>query len=266
MISVLMCLGHDWRMAPRAIASVWPIASEVIVSWDRLGLTWAGYPFEPATEWALADGIRERLGSTYERVREKLRVISGNFYVPGRERQGLQVQQRLAISHLARSGAWQVTLDADEELIDARAFADGLPPPQPGLGLTVEFRSIYKVIGETALVFDSTRHFPIAQAEPGVFIDGATRAQSWLPTPGLVLHHHMNRPEDELRMKLLSLSPTSFSVEEVIEAWKRTDLGNYLEPVHRPGTCYAPSTPLRAVPIQMLRAPQGTDLGAGRAL
>jgi hypothetical protein len=270
-IAFLMCVAYDWKQAGRAIASIWDIATEVIVSWDRSGLTWSGHPFEPPTEWNLIDDIRGRLGIAYERIREKLRVISGNFYVPGRGRQALQVQQRLAIAHLARPGVWQVALDADEEFIEPRRFAEHLPAPEPGLGLTVEFRSVYKVIGQTALIFDSDRHFPIAQADPGVFIDGPTRAQHWRPTPGLVLHHHMNRPESDLRLKLASLSPTSYGIDECVDAWKATTMANYLEAARRPGTCYAPDTPLRAIPVQMLRAPSGValagiDPAAGRAL
>lgn len=265
-ITALMCISYDWKQAPRAIASVWDIVDEIIVSWDRSGTTWGGFPFEPPTDWQLFDQIRERLGRSYERIRGKLRILAGNFYVDGRDRQGLQVQQRLAISHLAQPGSWQLTLDADEELIDPLTFADGLPPPQPGLGVTVAFRSIYKIIGETALVFDSDRHFPIAQSEPGVFIDGMTRAQHWLPVPGLVLHHHMDRPESELRIKLASLSPTAYGIDEVINAWNSTTLANYHEPRPRPGTCYAPDTPLRAIPVTMLRAPAGTNLGPGRVL
>jgi hypothetical protein len=77
----------------------------------------------------------------------------------------------------------------------------------------------------------------------------------------------MNRSEDEMRLKLSALSPTSYGVDDCVDVWKETTLSNYLDPVRRPGTCYAPDTPLRAIPVQMLRAPAGVALAgidAGR--
>lgn len=263
-ISALLCIAYDWQRAGAAIASVWDIADEIIVSYDRQGITWSGHPFEPPTEWRLFDLIRGHLGGRFSR--ERLRFLTGDFYLDGRDRQGLQIQQRLALAQLAKLGNWQLTLDADEEVIEPGRFVSDIPPPQPGLGLTCEFRSVYKVLGETALVFDSRRHFPIAQADPGVFIDGRSRAQHWLPVAGTVLHHHMDRSEDELRLKLAALTPTTYSIEDVVQAWRRTNLGNFRDTALRPGTCYAPDTPLRAIPTQMLRAPSGAELGGGRVL
>jgi hypothetical protein len=254
-ISVVMCIAYDWLRAVRAIASVWSIAREVLVSWDRRGLTWDGQTFKAPDEWTLLDRLRDRIGIAYSEGRQKLRLFPGDFWSLGRGRQELQIAQRLAVSQLAAPGGWQLTLDADEVLVDPGNFARQVPRPAPGLGLLVEFRSVYKVIGETALVFDSRRAFPIAQAEPGVFIHGPSRAQQWIQTPGLVVHHHMDRTEDELRMKLGALTPTTWSVDDVVMPWKETTLANFREPRSRPGTCYAPDTPLRAVPVAMLYAP-----------
>lgn len=261
LVSVLMCVAYDWRLVGRAVASVWDIAKEVLISWDAGGMTWSGHPFEPPSHFQVLDSIRAAVSghgpfgrAGYTEIREKVRLFPGGYWAPGHERQELQIRQRLALAHLATPGHWQVTLDADEELLNPAAFVATLPALGGDVGATARFVSVYKVIGETALVFDSDRHFPIAMARPGVFIDGMSRAQNWLPTDGVILHHHMDRPEDELRLKLASLSPTSWSSDDMLTAWQETTLENYTEARPRPGTCYHPDTPLRAIPLPMLRS------------
>lgn len=258
-LSFVFCIAYDWRLAVKAIAAVYDIADEILIGWDGAGRTWAGdwYPTIEPHEF-----LDEALGAIASEAREaplvpKLRLFVGDFWAPGRDRQQLQIQERVALTTLCKPGGWIFTLDADEELVnpaEVRAWCDA-NPPRPGSGLTCTMTSVYKLIGETALVYDQpTRQFPIAQADPGTFIDGRTRAQSWQLCPAHLLHWHLGRDERELAIKLRALSPCSRPPDEMLAIWRATTLENYFDGQPRGGTCYADSDPLRPVPLAMLRA------------
>jgi hypothetical protein len=265
-LSFVFCLAYDWRLGLKAIAAVWDIADEIIVGLDGRGRTWAGDRFTPpepgefldALEATLPDEASGGRGPGDELVLlDRLRLVVGDFWRAGVDRKQLQIQERLALTQLCKPGGWIFTLDADEELVnpaEVRAWCNA-NPPRPGAGLNCTMTSVYKVIGETALVYDRpARQFPVAQADPGVFIDGETRAQSWQLCPAHLLHWHLGRDERELTIKLRALSPCSRPPDDMVAIWRETTLENYWDGQPRGGTCYSDSDPLRAVPLAMLRA------------
>lgn len=255
-LSFVFAIAYDWRLAARAIASVWDIADEIIVGWDARGRTWAGDRYIPIEAGELYD-VLEGVLPEHVSLFDKLRLVAGDFYRPDVDRQTLQVQERRALTELCRPGGWIFTLDADEELVnpgELRAWCND-NPPRPGEGLNCLMTSVYKVIGETALVYDHPqRQFPIAQADPGAFIDGQTRAQHWTLCPARLLHWHLGRNEDELRVKLRALSPCGRTPDEMLATWRGTTLENYFDGQPRGATCYSDSDTLRPVPLAMLRA------------
>lgn len=255
-LTFLYCVAYDWRLAVRSIASVWDIADEIIVGWDDGGHTWGGDHFVPPEPIDFVDHLHLD-GAAWP----KLRIVRGDFYAPDRDRQRLQVQERVALSHLARPGGWIVTIDADEELVNPQAFKAWVRdnPPHPGMGLRCSMVSVYKVIGDQALVYDSAQPFPFAQAEPGCFVGAEYRSQTWLDSPAMVLHWHMGRTEEELRTKLRALSPVGDGdglrdPEDMVAVWRETTLDNYAERARRGATCYADGVPLKVVPLSELRA------------
>lgn len=253
-LTFVLCVAYDWRLAVRAIRSVWGIAHDVIVAWDANGVTWGGGTFEPPTRDAFCDEVAaampDAIGGSF--VRDRMRVFEGRFWQPGRTRLELQQAERRALSHLARPGGWIIRLDADEEVINPVELADTLPEPRPGLGVTASYTSVYKVIGETALIYDSVQRFHIGQCEPGSHIEAEGRAQEWFHSPARILHWTMARTEDELWLKLNAMAENSYGPQVIFDAWRATTLTNYHQGKH-PGTCYAPETPLRPVPLAMLR-------------
>lgn len=262
-LSVVLAIAYDWRLAVRAIRSVWNIASDIIVGWDGAGRTWGGGQFVPPERWDFIAELCAALpGTDPHVVEQKVRTIEGRFWNPDfGDRLLLQNRERLALTSLARPGGWIVTLDADEELVNPTEFADWLAgqPPHARHGVTARFTGVYKVIGDVALVYASDRRFPLAAADPGSPIDAEWRAQWWHDSPGHVLHWTMSRTEEELWAKLEALSPTSYSSQLILDCWRATSLDNFTTGIH-PGTCYAPETPLRAVPLAMLRKSVGGAL------
>ena len=271
-LSFVFAIAYDWRLALRAIAAVWDIADEIIVGWDGRGRTWGGDRYPPIEAPELLDELGVTLPAAGS-ASGKLRLVVADFWAPGRDRRGLQVAERMALTWLARPGNWVCTVDADEELLnpdELRAWALR-NPPREGVGLTCGMTSVYKVIGETALIYDSPlKRFHLALPGPGVFIERLQSAQEWIDSPAQFLHWHMGRTEEELRIKLRALcpvggpegTPEERTAEEMIRVWRDTTLDNYFHSAPRGATCYPDSASLRAVPMAMLRAAATAEGGA----
>jgi hypothetical protein len=155
-LSFVFCIAYDWRLALRSIASIWNIADEVLVAWDARGRTWSGDLYRPLDVDVFFDELEASIGEDFGDNRDRLRVFAGDFYREGVPRQTLQIQERVALTSLCKPGGWIFTLDADEELLnpaEVRAWCEQ-HPPRPGEGLNCLMTSVYKVIGETALIYD----------------------------------------------------------------------------------------------------------------
>lgn len=221
----MVLAAYDWRRALDKVVSLWPYFDEIIVAWDGHGLTWGGQFFEPPDAQDFEDTVYNRVGMSAI----KLRVVVGDFWFPGRTRLELEVAERNALSMLLKRDSWICTVDADEEWIDPAATAAWLrTTPNGGMAAAGRYLGVYKVIDETALVYNRAWKVEVATSVAGQW--GMPRASAGLvPSPCKFVNWFLaDRDEAEVRLKLGAMEYAErHDPEPLVAEWKRTTLDNY---------------------------------------
>lgn len=255
--SFIWPLAYDWRRGAESIARCWSYGDEHIVSWDLGGRTWGGGMFAPPSLDAFCLELAGRgVPARETRDPRRLRFVLGDFHMPGVNDLGaVETRQRNAITWLARPGNLLITLDADEEPINWPEFATWMGAKQIGAtAMMGQQCPIYKIIGDTALVFPPCR-CPVAIGVPGIW-DAPRGCYAFSEGPLKVVNWFLaGRDRAELEMKLGAMTyMIGYDAPAMLAQWERTTLDNYGEVSGFAGTYVR--APL--VPISL------EDLWAGR--
>lgn len=203
MISVVVLVAYDWRLAAEAIVRAWTLADEILLACDRRRLSYTGRPFQlPLAE--LLEYVRRRIEWSRSSTLEKLRIVEADFYVPGRSPIELETQSRNACDHLCAAGNWLLHIDADEWIrnpLELRTWIHG-HPKQEGL-MRLEWITVWKVIGQTALVVDHRRLQPLGTRLRGMRVKARMTREQTIDAPGQLVHWSIGgRSREEIETKL----------------------------------------------------------------
>lgn len=224
---------YDWRLLVRSIVRVLPVADDVLVCmplrrlWNGRHVEGFDCPDVERLESAIWDAYPGR--DEPEDSRPSVRFVFGDFWRPGFAPLVLEYEERRAMSQLVPAGGWCVQIDADEELLNPEAFAGWLRHgADPGMEQEVTWLTVWKVIGDVALVVDGHQRAPFATTGRGI-----SRGSAGWPahlSPGVVAHWSVGRTREELRAKLHGQPFAGWYArdpEAFLAMWDATTLENY---------------------------------------
>jgi len=227
-MSAISLVSYDYRFLLTTIPKYLPFVDELLLGVDGEGLTWSGQRFE------IPPSFFEELRQLDERP-AKIRVIARPFYSAARSPMENDTAERNALSLEARPGNWLVSIDADECLLNPKAFFGFLGRLDKGADVDVDasWISSFKDLGESLLVVAAhanggLERFPIATMRRGAFVTSRRTAAKAILSPGVALHYSWGRTAEELLQKLRNWSHTrDFDVEKFFEFWQGVNKTNY---------------------------------------
>lgn len=232
-------VAYDWRRAIPSMARLWRLGVEHVIGYDRGGVTWGGGRFTPPTP----EGLRAALiaaGLSELAVDARLRIVAGDWYSPGVHVADLETHERQSLSWACRKGTVQAWLDADEEPCNWPELVEWFGDRGgEAIGYTAHQIPVYKVIGDTALVFSRGQRTPVVLGTPGLF-DGPRACCQTAPSPLRLVNWWLDgMTEDELLLKFRAMSyirVADVDPREVLDQWRTVTLENYRTVEGFPGT------------------------------
>ncbi|MGA3067903.1 MAG: hypothetical protein ABSF29_13755 [Tepidisphaeraceae bacterium] len=230
-LSFVTPLAYDWKWAPGAIESYYPIADEIILGLDRDRLTWSRNPFEIDL-----DALKTSLARID--VQGKIRIAEGDFHCHDHPMRN-ETLERSKLSLRCIPDNWIVQIDADERLLNATHFAEwmGLAPNDDCLW--ARMLTVFKSFGNRALVIEPADEFvPVATRRHGEYTAARATAQNNSGCPLLLLHYSWAREPEELKQKLANWGHArDFDTEAYFKFWESVTLENYQQlknfhPIH----------------------------------
>jgi len=246
-------VSYDWRRAIPAAARLWSYGAEHIFGLDSDGRTWGGDAFVAPDDSEIRRALHAAGLAPHEL--NALRTVRAPYYRAGVPPSVLETEERNDLSRCASH--WPIfNLDADEELVNPDEFFRWVEaqPPLGAFAWSGRGVPVYKVIGDTALVFRTNQRIPLALGRAGIWT-GPRSCRDWLDCPAKIINWFMaGRTDDELALKFGAMSyiDDTWWGPALFAQWRGTTLDNYQ---HVRG--FAKNfgqAPLVAIPVEDLRA------------
>lgn len=208
--------AYDWRLLPTSMAAYYDHADEILVGLDCDRVTWGGKLFaldRAELERALPDPAG------------KIQIVEGMFHGPARG-QANGTAERQFLANIARND-WIVEVDADELVLDVPALLATMARTPVGMQVCGVWRNVFKVIGDTALVVDSSESVCALATRNRSRLRAKLTGEVPVVAPVVVEHLTMARSRDELALKLASWGHMDDVLPGWLASWDSVTLENY---------------------------------------
>lgn len=236
-ISAISLISYDAHYLASSIAKYYNYVDEIVLGLDESRITWSGnsFKFDESKLWEELQRID---------TEGKISVIEDNFHKSPIAIENDNYERNFLKSQC--SNDWIISIDADEQLLNAKDFFNSFCPVVSRYASKVDVCMVwatpYKIIEDTVLVIANEDNTPFFGENQGVMTHknntftyarwsnlsagGANRVQS----PLLALHWSLCRDKADLHEKIHNIGHSDIvESDPFYKIWDQVTLGNYTE-------------------------------------
>jgi hypothetical protein len=236
-ISAISLISYDAHYLPNSLPKYYNYVDEIILGLDESRISWSGneFSFDEGGLWEALKKID---------VDNKISVVEGNFHKSANAMENDTNERNFLKEHCTKD--WILSIDADEDLLNAKNFFNVYCPIASNYAKKVDFcmtwATPYKMIDDTVLVIANEDDSPFLGENQSVLSHkdatftyarwtnlsaaGANRIQA----PLTAIHWSLCRPRDELYRKVHNSSHSDLApTDPFFKIWDQVTLDNYHE-------------------------------------
>lgn len=236
-LSAISLISYDAHYLPSSISKYYNYVDEIVLGLDESRISWSGnsFKFDESKLWETLQKID---------VDNKISVIESNFHKFSVAMENDNYERNYLKNNCAND--WIISIDADEQLLNAKEFFNNYCPIASRYATKVDFcmtwATPYKIIDDTVLVIANDDNSPFFGENQSVLThtnniftyarwsnisaSGTNRVSS----PLVALHWSLCRSKEDLHEKIHNIGHSDLvESDPFYKIWNQVTLDNYTE-------------------------------------